>query len=86
MNLYIYNNIDIQDKRSADTSVQFCVFLVNGQTGLHTKERRTISFWCNKDETVDPSAIASQFFQDLVSPDKFPLGILNFFVFLLISS
>lgn len=61
------------------------MFLVNGQTGLHTKERRTISFWCNKNETADASAVASQFFQDLVSPDQFPLGIIHT-IFLIQSS
>lgn len=66
--------IDIQNEVASDTSVQFCVFLVNGQTDLHIKERRTIRFWCNADETIDASAMASQFFQDLVLPDKFPLG------------
>lgn len=66
--------IDVDNATAADTSVQFCVFLVNGQTGLHTKESRTIRFWCNSDEKVDASAAASQFFQDLVSPDQFPLG------------
>ncbi|XP_015380168.1 PREDICTED: uncharacterized protein LOC107173931 isoform X2 [Diuraphis noxia] len=69
---------DIQDETPEDTSVQFCVFLVNGQTGLHTKERRTIRFWCNGDETVDASAVASQFFQDLVLPDQFPLDYVGF--------
>lgn len=72
----ITNHIDIQDESPADTSVQFSVFLVNGQTGLHTKERRTISFWCKEDDTADASAVASQFFQDLVSPDQFPLGMI----------
>lgn len=56
------------------------MFLVNGQTGLHTKERRTIRFWCNGDQKVDASAVASQFFQDLVLPDQFPLGIYHLFI------
>jgi len=69
---------DVEDERPADTSVEFCVYLVNGQTGLHTKERRTIRFWCNRDETTDASAVASQFFQDLVLPDSFPLDYVGF--------
>lgn len=71
---FICYTSDSQDETPADTSVQFCVFLVNGQTGLHTKERRTIRFWYNRDDMVDASTVASQFFQDLVLPDKFPLG------------
>ncbi|VVC32030.1 Nucleoside phosphorylase domain [Cinara cedri] len=71
-------NYDVENETPADTSVQFCVFLVNGQTGLHTKEMRTIRFWCNRDEKVDASAVASQFFQDLVSPDQFPLDYVGF--------
>lgn len=69
---------DIQDETPADTSVQFCVFLVNGQTGLHIKERRTIRFWCNGVKMVDASAVASQFFQDLILPDQFPLDYIGF--------
>ncbi|XP_026823230.1 uncharacterized protein LOC113561163 isoform X3 [Rhopalosiphum maidis] len=69
---------DILDETPADTSIQFCVFLVNGQTGLHTKERRTIRFWCNGDKTVDALAVASQFFQDLILPDQFPLDYVGF--------
>jgi len=66
--------IDIQNETPPDTSVQFSVFLVNGQTDLHIKEGRTIKFWCNRNETVDASAMASQFFQDLVLSNQFPLG------------
>lgn len=72
--MLLYTFTDIGDETPSDTSVQFCVFLVNAQTGSHTKERRTIRFWCNKDKTVDASAVASQFFQDLILPDKFPIG------------
>ncbi|XP_025405801.1 uncharacterized protein LOC112680036 isoform X2 [Sipha flava] len=74
-----FRKYDDGDETPADTSVQFTVCLVNGQTGVHTKERRTIRFWCNRDEPpADASATASQFFQDLVLPDRFPHDYVGF--------
>ncbi|XP_050541740.1 uncharacterized protein LOC126905766 isoform X2 [Daktulosphaira vitifoliae] len=66
------------DDTPADTSVQFSVFLVNKQTGMHTKESRTIKFWCKPDRTEDASTIASKFFQDVILPDQFPLDYVGF--------
>ncbi|XP_050422076.1 uncharacterized protein LOC126834301 isoform X2 [Adelges cooleyi] len=66
------------DDTPFDASVQFTVSLINSQTGMHTKERRTIKFWCRQDRTADASTVASEFFQDVILPDKFPLDYVGF--------
>ncbi|CAH0553926.1 unnamed protein product [Brassicogethes aeneus] len=63
-------------------SLEFRVFLVNGQTGKHTQESRCLRFWFRaaKDpENEDNGAgIAQDFFRELVSPQEFPRDYVGF--------
>ncbi len=67
-----------------DISLEFRVFLVNGQTGAHTKESRILRFWFKPVALANEhSTIAQHLFKDLVSPADFPRG--NFFFFFFFS-
>ncbi|XP_019867594.2 uncharacterized protein LOC109596484 isoform X2 [Aethina tumida] len=73
------------DLSPPELSLEFRVFLVNGQTGKHTPESRTLRFWfrsLNNGEnglTEDNHAgVAQDFFRELASPQEFPRDYVGF--------
>lgn len=59
-----------------EISLQFRVFLVNGQTGSHTQESRKLLFWFKPQVPVyERATVAQEFFKELVSPQHFPRGM-----------
>ncbi|XP_067013192.2 uncharacterized protein [Anabrus simplex] len=67
------------DNSPAQLSLEFCVFLVNVQTGLHNQERRTLQFWFSPTlPETDQASVAQEFFRELVSPQEFPRDYVGF--------
>lgn len=68
-----------QDPKSADVSLEFCVFLVSAVTGMHMKESRQLRFWFKASvaETDHPK-MAQEFFKALVAPFEFPRDYVGF--------
>ncbi|XP_073972428.1 uncharacterized protein isoform X2 [Rhodnius prolixus] len=62
-----------------EISLQFRVFLVNGQTGSHTQESRKLLFWFKPQVPVyERATVAQEFFKELVSPQHFPRDYVGF--------
>jgi len=61
------------------SSLEFCVFLINASTAMHTKESRQLRFWF-KDSIAetDKPRIAQDFFKALVAPFEFPRDYVGF--------
>lgn len=80
----IINKDALNDQKSnqcpPQLTLEFRVFLVSANTGLHSQESRTLRFWFRNWLTDgDKQAQVSQdFFRDLVSPKEFPRGLLYF--------
>lgn len=69
--------LDVEDTSSAQLSLEFRVFLVNAQTGLHTQESRNLQFWFMPELPDNQQAtVAQEFFKELVSPQEFPRGMI----------
>ncbi|XP_014244010.1 uncharacterized protein LOC106663602 isoform X4 [Cimex lectularius] len=69
---------DVEDT-IPEISIQFLVFLVNGQTGSHTHESRKLLFWFKPQVPVHERAtVAQEFFKELVSPQNFPRDYVGF--------
>lgn len=81
----IINKDALHDQKShqcpAQLTLEFRVFLVSANTGIHSQESRTLRFWFRNWLTDgDKQAQVSQdFFRDLVSPKEFPRGLIHFF-------
>ncbi|GLH03138.1 Uncharacterized protein GBIM_09045 [Gryllus bimaculatus] len=61
------------DDVPAQLSLEFRVFLVNAQTGMHTQESRILQFWFIADlGEREQATVAQEFFRELVSPQEFP--------------
>ncbi|BES97826.1 Conserved hypothetical protein [Nesidiocoris tenuis] len=62
-----------------EISLQFRVFLVNGQTGSHTQESRKLLFWFKPSVPVhERPTVAQEFFKELVTPQHFPRDYVGF--------
>lgn len=76
----IINKDALKNKKSQTVppqlSLEFRVFLVSAQTGLHSQESRTLRFWFRPWLTDGDSQaqVSQDFFRDLVSPKEFPRG------------
>ena len=67
------------DSIPAGLSLEFCVFLVNGTTGMHTKESRQLRFWFKESVLEsDHPKLAQEFFKTLVAPYEFPRDYVGF--------
>ncbi|XP_014277226.1 uncharacterized protein [Halyomorpha halys] len=70
---------DTEEAGVPEISLQFLVFLVNGQTGLHTQESRKLFFWFKPNVPIhERPTVAQEFFKELVSPLKFPRDYVGF--------
>ena len=68
-----------QDPTTADVSLEFCVFLISGVTGLHAKESRVLKFWFKDSVARDGQPkMAQDFFKNLVTPHEFPRDYVGF--------
>ncbi|KAL0270541.1 UNVERIFIED_CONTAM: hypothetical protein PYX00_007920 [Menopon gallinae] len=78
----IINKETVEDKIQvpANLSLEFRVFLVNSQTGTHTKESRILRFWFRQIICTDAeqAALAQEFFRELVTPQQFPRDYVGF--------
>lgn len=54
------------------------MFLVNGQTGKHTQELRTLKFWFRNFFGTEQATLAQEFFRDLIQPQDFPKNYVGF--------
>lgn len=76
----IINKDAVKDHKSlsqpAQLQLEFRVFLVSGNTGLHSQESRTLRFWFRDwlSDTDQQAHVAQDFFRELVSPKEFPRG------------
>lgn len=76
----IINKDAVKDQKSqiqpAHLQLEFRVFLVSGNTGLHSQESRTLRFWFRDwlKDTDQQAHVAQDFFRELVSPKEFPRG------------
>lgn len=76
----IINKDAVKEQRSqkqpAQLQLEFRVFLVSGNTGLHSQESRTLRFWFRDwlTDTDQQAHVAQDFFRELVSPKEFPRG------------
>lgn len=76
----IINKDAVKDQKSqvqpAQLQLEFRVFLVSGNTGLHSQESRTLRFWFRDwlTDTDKQAHVAQDFFRELVSPKEFPRG------------
>lgn len=76
----IINKDAVKDQKSqlqpAQLQLEFRVFLVSGNTGLHSQESRTLRFWFRDwlTDTDQQAHVAQDFFRELVSPKEFPRG------------
>ncbi|KAK9504610.1 hypothetical protein O3M35_010908 [Rhynocoris fuscipes] len=62
-----------------EISLQFRVFLVNGQNGKHTQESRKLLFWFKPQVPVyERASVAQEFFKELVTPQHFPRDYVGF--------
>lgn len=61
-------------------SLEFCVYLVNNQTGKQTQEVRTLRFWFRHvvEVNAEHASIAQEFFGDLIHPKEFPRDYVGF--------
>ncbi|KAK7791184.1 hypothetical protein R5R35_005389 [Gryllus longicercus] len=67
------------DDVPAQLSLEFRVFLVNAQTGMHTQESRILQFWFIADlGEREQATVAQEFFRELVSPQEFPRDYVGF--------
>lgn len=67
------------DDIPAQLSLEFRVFLVNAQTGMHTQESRILQFWFSADlREREQATVAQEFFRELVSPQEFPRDYVGF--------
>ena len=73
------NAADVEELTPAELSLEFCVFLINASTAMHTKESRQLRFWF-KDSVAetDMPRIAQDFFKALVAPFEFPRDYVGF--------
>ncbi|CAH1403456.1 unnamed protein product [Nezara viridula] len=70
---------DTEEAGVPEISLQFLVFLINGQTGLHTQESRKLFFWFKPNVPIhERPTVAQEFFKELVSPLKFPRDYVGF--------
>ncbi|XP_057375241.1 uncharacterized protein LOC130696178 isoform X2 [Daphnia carinata] len=67
------------DTTPAQLSLEFCVYLVNAATNMHTKESRQLRFWFKEvvSEWEQPK-VAQEFFKKLVAPFEFPRDYVGF--------
>ncbi|XP_065202307.1 uncharacterized protein LOC135832761 isoform X2 [Planococcus citri] len=62
-----------------DVTLEFKVYLVNAQTGAHTRESRILRFSFKPNVLLsEQSTIAQHMFKDLVSPTEFPRDYVGF--------
>ncbi|XP_049843024.1 uncharacterized protein LOC126293735 isoform X1 [Schistocerca gregaria] len=67
------------DDSPAQLSLEFRVFLVNAQTGSHTRESRTLHYWFAEElPAAERPSVAQLFFRELVSPQEFPRDYVGF--------
>ncbi|XP_049945998.1 uncharacterized protein LOC126428138 isoform X3 [Schistocerca serialis cubense] len=67
------------DDSPAQLSLEFRVFLVNAQTGSHTRESRTLHYWFAEElPATERPSVAQLFFRELVSPQEFPRDYVGF--------
>ncbi|KOB75038.1 Uncharacterized protein OBRU01_08161, partial [Operophtera brumata] len=58
--------------------LEFCVFLVSGATGCHSREARALRFWFKPRVPPDERFHDAQaFFRELVSPQDFPKAYID---------
>uniref|UniRef100_A0A069DV69 Winged helix-turn-helix domain-containing protein n=1 Tax=Panstrongylus megistus TaxID=65343 RepID=A0A069DV69_9HEMI len=78
--IVINKTINSEDEYTTpEISLQFRVFLVNGQTGSHTQESRKLLFWFKPQVPYHERAtVAQEFFKELVSPQHFPRDYVGF--------
>lgn len=67
------------DPTPVQLSLEFCVYLVNAATNIHTKESRQLRFWFKEavSECEQPK-VAQEFFKKLVAPFEFPRDYVGF--------
>lgn len=71
--IVINKNSTVEEDPTAELSLEFCVFLVSGSTGMHTKESRQLRFWFKTHiPENDRPKLAQDFFKTLVAPFEFP--------------
>lgn len=67
---------DVEDLGPFHAHVQFVVYLVDGVSGAHTREARSLRSWFKTSLPENQRhRMAQDFFRDLVSPEDFPRGI-----------
>lgn len=82
----IINKDALNDQRSElvapQLSLEFRVFLVSANTGLHSQESRSLRFWFREwlRDGDKQAHVAQDFFRELVSPKEFPRGETTFFL------
>lgn len=78
--IVINKTINSEDEYiTPEISLQFRVFLVNGQTGSHTQESRKLLFWFKPQVPYhERASVAQEFFKELVSPQHFPRDYVGF--------